>query len=57
MANKNKKNNIKDERIEDTTMHGEFIASFDQWMTPDNQKKNAHRLENVTGTNVKNNYK
>lgn len=48
MANKNDKNNIKDERIEDGTMYGEFIPSFDQWMTPDRQRKNARHLEKVT---------
>jgi hypothetical protein len=48
MANKNNKNNIKDERIEDVTMYGEFISSFDQWMTPDRQRKVAKRLEEVT---------
>jgi hypothetical protein len=48
MANKNNKNNIKDERIEDVTMYGEFISSFDQWMTPDRQRKVAGHLEEVT---------
>jgi hypothetical protein len=48
MANKKNKTNIKDERIEDSTMYGEFIASFDQWMTPDRQKNNARHLEEVT---------
>ncbi|TYQ16638.1 UNVERIFIED_CONTAM: hypothetical protein Cloal_3204 [Acetivibrio alkalicellulosi] len=48
MANKNDKNNIKDERIEDTTKYGEFISSFDQWMTPDIQRKNARRLAKLT---------
>lgn len=48
MANKNDKNNIKDERIEDVTMYGEFISSFDQWITPDRQRKIARHLEEVT---------
>jgi hypothetical protein len=48
MANKNDKNNIKDERIEDVTQYGEFISSFDQWMTLDRQRKNAEHLEEVT---------
>lgn len=48
MANKNDKNNIKDERIEDTTMYGEFISSFHQWNTLDRQRKIAHHLEEVT---------
>lgn len=48
MANKNVKNVPKDERIEDVTMYGEFVASFDQWMTPDRQRKKARHLEEVT---------
>lgn len=48
MANKNNKTNIKDERIEDGTMYGEFVASFDQWMTPDRQKERARYLAEVT---------
>lgn len=48
MANKVKKVNIKDERIEDVTMYGEFISSFDQWTTPDRQKMIARQLEDVT---------
>lgn len=48
MANKKNKTNIKDERVEDVTMYGEFIASFDQWMTPDIQRERARHLEEVT---------
>lgn len=48
MANRNKRNNIKDERIEDSTMYGEFISSFHQWNTPDRQRKVARHLEEVT---------
>lgn len=48
MANKNNKKNIKDERVEDVTMYGEFIASFDQWMTPDRQKERARYLAEIT---------
>lgn len=48
MANKNDKKNIKDERIEDTTKYGEFIASFDQWTTYERLKKNAEYLEEIT---------
>ncbi|MFZ5985619.1 MAG: hypothetical protein ACOYWZ_00620 [Bacillota bacterium] len=48
MANKNDKNNIKDERIEDVTMYGEFISSFDQWITPDRQREIARHLAEVT---------
>lgn len=57
MANKNDKNNIKDERIEDTTQYGEFIASFDQWMTPDRQRQTAHHLEEVSAPLAPNNVK
>lgn len=48
MANKKGKTNIKDERIEDVTKYGEFIASFDQWMTPDRQREVAQHLEEVS---------
>lgn len=48
MANKNNKKNISDERIEDVTMYGEFISSFDQWTTADRQKNIARHLEEVT---------
>jgi hypothetical protein len=48
MANRNNKTNIKDERIEDSTLFGEFIASFDQWVTPDRQRNNARHLEEAT---------
>lgn len=33
--------------IEDTTEYGEFIASFDDWMTPEEQKKRAEYLQNL----------
>jgi hypothetical protein len=48
MANKKNKTNIRDERIEDNTAYGEFIPSFQQWMTPDRQRNIARRLEDVT---------
>lgn len=48
MANKRNRTNIKDERIEDNTLYGEFIPSFDQWMTPDRQRNIARHLEEVT---------
>ncbi|OGO79959.1 MAG: hypothetical protein A2Y21_03490 [Clostridiales bacterium GWC2_40_7] len=48
MANKKNRTNISDERIEDSTMYGEFIPSFDQWITPDRQRKIARHLEEVT---------
>ena len=49
MANRHDRNNIEDERIEDTTLYGEFISSFDQWITPDRQRVIAKYLEEVTG--------
>lgn len=48
MANKKNRTNIRDERIEDGTMYGEFIPSFDQWVTPDRQRKIARHLEALT---------
>lgn len=33
--------------IEDATEYGEFIASFDDWMTPEEQKKRAEYLQNL----------
>ena len=48
MENKNDKKDIKDERIEDTTMYGEFISSFYNWNTLDRQRKVARKLEDVT---------
>lgn len=34
--------------IEDVTEYGEFIASFDAWLTPEEQKRRARYLENST---------
>jgi len=48
MSDLNDKSNIRDERIEDITMYGEFISSFHNWITPDRQRENARRLEKVT---------
>ncbi len=48
MVNKRSKNNIRDERIEDNTLYGEFIASFDQWITPDRQRSRVSHLEEIT---------
>lgn len=48
MANKNKKRNLGQEIIEDTTMYGEFISSFHQWQTQDRQSRKARYLEEVT---------
>lgn len=33
--------------IEDTTEYGEFISSFDAWLTPEEQKRNAERMEHL----------
>ena len=33
--------------IEDTTEYGEFICSFDSWLTPEEQKRNAERMEHL----------
>ncbi|MBR3133447.1 MAG: hypothetical protein IKG42_05220 [Clostridia bacterium] len=33
---------------EDATEYGEFVPSFDHWVTPDEQKKIAKKLENIT---------
>ena len=33
--------------VEDATEYGEFIASFDAWMTPEEQKKRAEHLQNI----------
>lgn len=57
MANKNNKNNIKDERIEDTTQYGEFISSFHQWITPEKQREKVRYLAQVTKNNNETNKK
>lgn len=36
------------EQVEDVTMYGEFIASFDNWTTPDKQRERARHLAEVT---------
>lgn len=33
--------------IEDDTEYGEFIATFDAWLTPEEQKRRAEYLENI----------
>lgn len=33
--------------VEDATEYGEFIASFDAWITPEEQKERARYLENT----------
>lgn len=57
MANKKNKTNIKDERIEDNTLYGEFIPSFQQWMTPDRQRAIARHQEEVTDPSRKDSQK
>lgn len=41
---RNKRRYTIDEDVEDTTLYGEFISSFDQWMTLDKQKERADTL-------------
>ena len=33
--------------VEDATEYGEFVATFDAWMTPEEQKRRARNLENL----------
>ena len=33
--------------VEDTTEYGEFISSFDAWLTPEEQKRNAEKMEHL----------
>lgn len=33
--------------VEDSTEYGEFIASFDAWLTPEEQKRRAKYLEDL----------
>ena len=37
---------------EDTTKYGEFVVSFDKWITPEEQKKKAKKLEDATNVGV-----
>ena len=34
--------------IEDSTEYGEFVATFDAWMTPEEQRRRAKYLEEST---------
>lgn len=56
--NNNKKEKIMDvssmELGEDATKYGEFISSFFEWNTLNEQKRKAERLENITDENAKN---
>lgn len=42
------KNERKNINVEDTTVYGEFISSFDNWITMDKQKKRVEHIEKVT---------
>ena len=33
--------------MEDSTEYGEFVATFDAWMTPEEQKRRAKYLEKL----------
>jgi len=44
--NKNKK-----EYGEDATKYGEFVSSYFGWISPEEQKKKAEKLENITKKN------
>lgn len=33
---------------EDATKYGEFVCSYFAWVTPDEQKKNAKKMEKMT---------
>lgn len=50
--NQNKKSKkdftSKKEIGEDATQYGEFISSFFEWISPEEQKKQAKKLENIT---------
>lgn len=35
------------EIMDDTTEYGEFICSFDAWLTPEEQKRNAEKMEHL----------
>jgi len=48
MSNKRNKTNIRDERIEDVTLYGEFIPSFDQWTSSERQRERARYLQEIT---------
>ena len=43
---KKQKANMNYEVGEDATKYGEFVPSFDAWVTPDRQRKIARKLEN-----------
>jgi len=45
---KKRKNVRKEEDIEDATKYGEFISSFDNWITMDKQKRRVNHIEKIT---------
>jgi len=55
MDNKRDKKLLDVEMGEDTTKYGEFIASFHSWITPDQQRKSAKKLENPGSENAQEN--
>ena len=42
------KNRNKNEEMEDVTKYGEFISSYFKWLTPEEQKKRANELNEIT---------
>lgn len=38
----------KDKETEDVTKYGEFVSSYFAWLTPENQKKRAKELNDMT---------
>ena len=48
MANRFDTSDFDDERIEDTTLYGEFISSFHGWVSSEKQKMIARYLAEVT---------
>ena len=39
------------EKGEDATQYGEFVSSFFGWISPEEQKEQTHKLENITKEN------
>lgn len=48
MNKKTNKERLKKEEIEDTTEYGEFITTYNKWLTPKRQKEIAKNLEDIT---------
>lgn len=58
--NKSKNNYIADltslkEIGEDATQYGEFMSSFFGWVSPEEQKEQVNKLENITKENQREN--